>query len=239
VNGRIEDLLGEQLAYYRSRATEYDEWALRQGRFDRGAEANSRWFAEVDALEAALHEIEPWGVVLELACGRGQWTRRLLGHADSLTAVDAAAEVLAINRQRVGDGRLRSLQADLFDWRPAERYDAVFFSFWLSHVPPEHFARFWRLVAACLAPGGRVFFIDNLPSQTAQQVDPEMDGTDDVSVTRQLSDGREFRVWKVLFEPDELQARLAELGWDVRVKATGDFFLYGWGEPVAATGSRT
>ena len=186
----IKDLLEEQLAYYRSRAAEYDEWALRRGSFDRGPEANAKWFAEVDALEAALHEVEPWGNVLELACGTGQWTRRLLEHAETLTAVDAAPEVLALNRERVGDGRVNYLQADLFDWRPPERYDTVFFSFWLSHVPPEHFEPFWELVRASLAPGGRVFFIDNLPSRTASEVDPELDGPDGVSVTRRLSDGR-------------------------------------------------
>ena len=40
------DPLLEQLAYYRARAAEYDEWWLRQGRYDRGAALNAQWFAE-------------------------------------------------------------------------------------------------------------------------------------------------------------------------------------------------
>ena len=39
-------LLNEQLGYYRARAGEYDRWWNREGRFDRGEEANARWRAE-------------------------------------------------------------------------------------------------------------------------------------------------------------------------------------------------
>ena len=42
-----DPLIAEQIAYYRSRAGEYDEWFLRQGRYDHGPELNERWFAEV------------------------------------------------------------------------------------------------------------------------------------------------------------------------------------------------
>lgn len=30
------DILQEQIQYYRDRASEYDEWFFRQGRYDRG-----------------------------------------------------------------------------------------------------------------------------------------------------------------------------------------------------------
>jgi hypothetical protein len=35
MNSAHDDLLQEELAYYRARAGEYDEWFLRQGRYDR------------------------------------------------------------------------------------------------------------------------------------------------------------------------------------------------------------
>ena len=47
-------LLAEQIAYYRARATEYDEWFLRLGRYDRGEEQNRQWFAEVEQAREAL-----------------------------------------------------------------------------------------------------------------------------------------------------------------------------------------
>ncbi len=141
----LQDRLDEQLTYYRARAPEYDAWALREGPFDRGRD-NAKWFAEIAKLEDALERFNPTGKVLELAGGTGQWTERLVRHADELTVVDASEEVLEFNRQRVGDG-VRHIQADLFSWKPDRRYDVVFFSFWLSHVPPELFQRFWDLVA--------------------------------------------------------------------------------------------
>jgi len=221
----LQDRLDEQLTYYRARAPEYDAWALREGPFDRGRD-NAKWFAEIAKLEQALERFNPTGKVLELAGGTGQWTERLVRLADELTVVDASEEVLAFNRQRVGDG-VRHIQADLFSWEPDRRYDVVFFSFWLSHVPPELFQRFWDLVAQALRPGGRVFFIDNIASGAAAELDPEHLGPDERSVMRRLSDGRAFHVWKVLHGPKQLEHRLAGLGWDTKAHRTGDFFLYG------------
>lgn len=122
-------LLAEQVAYYRAIAPEYEQHMI--------AEPGA------DELSAALAAFAATGHVLELACGPGAWTERLLQHATSVTAVDAAPEMLARARARVGSQRVRFIQADLFDWRPDARYDVVFFGFWLSHVPLERFAAFW------------------------------------------------------------------------------------------------
>lgn len=225
----IDRRLEEQLAYYRSRAPEYDEWHLRRGRFDRGPEANRLWFAEQAKLEAAVEEFAPSGRVLELACGTGLWTRILARHADMLTGVDAAPEALERSRERVKEPGVRFVEADLFTWEPPKPYDVIFFAFWLSHVPPERFELFWERVDRFLAPAGRVFLIDNLPPNGSIVLDEEIGGPDPATVVRRLGDGQEFRVWKVLHEPEELRARLSELGWSFRVGDTGQFFLWAAG----------
>src|SRR5262249_46414502 len=69
--------------------------------------------------------------------------------------------MLGIASARVGEQRVRFVLADLFGWRPDRRYEVVFFGFWLSHVPTERFASSWTLVADCLEPDGRVFFVDD------------------------------------------------------------------------------
>src|SRR5258708_32301753 len=161
-NPDLETLLRQQIAYYRARAGESDEWCLRRGRYDRGPELNARWFAEVAEVRRALAEIAPAGRVLELACGTGLWTQTLAQTAARVTAVDSSPEALALNRERLRDPRVEYVAADLFAWRPPTTYDMVFFSFWLSHVPPDRFGAFWELVRSCLAPGGRVFFLDSL-----------------------------------------------------------------------------
>ncbi|HEU5439373.1 MAG TPA: class I SAM-dependent methyltransferase [Ktedonobacterales bacterium] len=228
--------LREQIAYYRARAGEYDEWFLRQGRYDRGAEANAAWFDEVGALVRALDDFRPRGRVLELAAGTGLWTQRLAVYAETLTAVDASSEVLALNRARVGDRRAVSyVVADLFDWRPAGRYDTIFFSFWLSHVPPERLAGFFSSVRGALAEGGRVFFIDSLRTQTSTARDHELpDAADATTLTRRLNDGREYEIVKVFYTPGSLTTQLAALGWHADVHATGQYFLYGSAAPAGA-----
>ncbi|MFZ1995877.1 MAG: methyltransferase domain-containing protein [Solirubrobacteraceae bacterium] len=206
---------------------EYDKWWNREGRFDRGPEANARWFAETTELERVLDRFDLTGDVLELACGTGLWTRHLVGCADRLTAVDAAPEVLAINRARVGDARVRYVEADLFEWSPGERYDACVFAFWLSHVPQDRFAEFWEMVAGALKPGGRVLFIDSARTERSTAADHQLPSGDEDTMTRRLDDGREFQIVKRFYDPPELERALGELGWHASVAATPEFFIYG------------
>lgn len=230
-------ILREQIAYYRDRAGEYDEWFLRQGRYDRGTEANVAWFDEVGTLVRALDDFRPRGRVLELAAGTGLWTQRLAPYAETLTVVDASPEVLALNRARVGARPgVSYVVADLFDWRPEGRYDTIFFSFWLSHVPPERVAAFFATVRNALAEGGRVFFMDSLRTQTSTARDHALpDAADATTLTRRLNDGRQFEIVKVFYTPESLAAQLASFGWHAAVHSSGQFFLYGSAVPASAT----
>src|SRR5581483_12523192 len=138
--------------YYQERAHEYDEWFYRRGRYDRSPETNARWFAEVDEVFAALDSFHLTGDVLELAPGTGIWTERLVRTATTITAVDASPEMIEINRAKVSSDRVSYLLADLFTWRPERTYDAVFFSFWISHVPLERLETFYSPSRQCFAP---------------------------------------------------------------------------------------
>jgi demethylmenaquinone methyltransferase/2-methoxy-6-polyprenyl-1,4-benzoquinol methylase len=128
-------LLAEQLAYYRARAGEYDQWFLREGRYDRGPEHRAEWFREVAVVEAALREAGPHGHALELACGTGLWTQHLAASATHVTAVDASPEVIALNRERFRSDRIDYVVADIFSLQLDRSFDFVLFTFWLSHVP--------------------------------------------------------------------------------------------------------
>jgi demethylmenaquinone methyltransferase/2-methoxy-6-polyprenyl-1,4-benzoquinol methylase len=223
-------LLADQLAYYRARAAEYDAWWFRTGRFDRGPASNAAWRADVAVVERAVADMleatRPSRIV-ELACGTGLFTRHLAPRADQVTAIDAAPEVIAINRKRVAAPNVRYVEANLFDWQPQQRYDCVFMSFWLSHVPPARFASFWTTVRQALAPDGFAYVVDSAHDPTSTAADhPTPDRAAGI-VTRRLDDGREFRIVKVFHEPAPLAASLAALGFAARIGKTPRYFIYG------------
>lgn len=227
----LEGLLDEQLAYYRARAREYDDWFLRRGAWDRGPDANRRWREQLEVVRAALTRrlegLPEDARILELACGTGLWTERLAARA-GVDALDAAPEVIAVCQERLERAglasRVRWQQANLFDWRPSRRYALVFFGFWLSHVPDARFEAFWRLVDGCLEPGGRFFFVDNLRGRARPASEESGE-----RARRRLSDGREFEIVKVFHEPEPLARRLSAMGYPATVRGTEEFFLYGWG----------
>lgn len=225
-----DGLLADQRAFYRRRAPEYDEWWQRQGRYDHGADEERAWQAQVDHIAAELTAFDAHGDVLELAGGTGWWTRSLAETADRLTVVDASPETLELSRERVDRPDVRYVVADLFHWQPERSYDVVFFSFWLSHVPRARFGAFWALVASCLNPGGRVFFIDNRRDRTLRRTDPYVFDEDGDVQRRRLNDGSEHRVVKVYYEPSELTGHLAAEGWSAQVAGTR-WFISGTAQP--------
>jgi demethylmenaquinone methyltransferase/2-methoxy-6-polyprenyl-1,4-benzoquinol methylase len=207
MDDEVQALVAEQVAYYRARAPDYDNVYL-------GKDWN-RW----------IEELPIAGDVLELACGSGHWTRLLAARARSVTAVDAAPEMLALARQRARDLSVEFIEADVLAWQPPRRFDTVFFAFWLTHVPPARFAGFWSMVGMALAPGGRVCFVDDSDQERAGERFVAEQATP--AVWRRLRDGTEHRVVKVYYSPGELTARLAELGWSAEIRETSTPLLVG------------
>ena len=231
------ELIKRQVEYYRARAPEYDEWFFRQGRYDRGPAHRAQWLSEAGEIEAVLRSAVRDGVVLELACGTGLWTRHLAQLNRRVLAVDAAPEAVARNRARVDAANVDYVIADIFSWRPSAKFDSVFFSFWLSHVPEEMFEAFWTRVGETLLPNGRIFFIDSLLEETSSARDHQPLDRSGIS-RRKLNDGSEFDIVKIFYQPQELEARLRGLGWRGWVRTTERFFLYGSFERSGAPGSR-
>jgi demethylmenaquinone methyltransferase/2-methoxy-6-polyprenyl-1,4-benzoquinol methylase len=212
----IEALLSEQRAYYRAVAPDYVGAGI-PGVDQRTLAAAAR------ELREAVEALGFLGEVLELACGPGTWTEMLAGQAQSVTAVDAAPEMLALAEARIADARVRFIEADVFHWAPDRRYDTVFFGFWLSHVPLERLDTFWASVAEWLEPRGRAVFVDD-SHRTSEEL---VEGPRSPIVRRRLADGTAFRAFKVAHSPPGLERRLRRLGWDASV--TGVRGLFYWG----------
>lgn len=232
----------EQIDYYRARAPEYDDWWLRTGRYEPDDAFGRRWEAGKRGLDGALRAFAPAGQVFEIAAGTGNLTVALAAvpAVEHITAIDTSEEALAIARSKIADTtRVALVQADVFEWRPPQRFDVVAFGFWLSHIPPRRFEAFWRLVREALRPGGRVFFTDNaLPVEHAATADGRTTATPwsrtwldrGVSV-RTLVDGRRFHIVKRAWSPAELEHQLATLGWSSSVREHQGLFIHGEATP--------
>jgi SAM-dependent methyltransferase len=202
----------EQVAYYRHRAAEYDLTSY--GDVDR---ADHR-------IASLLEHLRPEGDVLEIACGTGIWTRHLAARARSLTAIDAAPEMISLARERVYSPAVTFVTADVLDWVPPREFDTVFFAFWLSHVPASAFGRFWSVVRTALASDGRVLFVDDLPDATDRET--YVAGSGEV-VERSLRDGTRHRLVKLVRDDQTLTEQLTELGWHATVTRSGPDWLLG------------
>lgn len=215
-----ETILAVQRSYYDERAPDYMKLSRPSDRKARG------WLPD-EVARALIDDFAPSGDVLELACGPGTSARHLIRHAGTLTLVDGSPRMLERAREVVGGTNVTFVEADIFDWEPDRSYDAVFFSAWLSHVPPDRFEDFWALVRQSLRPDGRVAFLDE---------DDRGADNDEVSIVdgipiapRTLADGRTFGIVKVFWQPAELQQRLADLGWAISVRSVAETYLFGTG----------
>ncbi|HMR96505.1 MAG TPA: class I SAM-dependent methyltransferase [Microthrixaceae bacterium] len=216
---RSEDLLSEQLLYYRHGAAQYDA-ANRSLLNADDADGRSRREGRAHATEALA--VAKDRSVLEIAGGTGVYTEMLAQIAGDLTVVDASPESLDINRQATAGApvAVRYIESDIFDWTPTDHYEVVAFAFWLSHVPTDAFERFWSLVDRCLTKDGTVVIIDaGEPAHAASQEDNvnffSEDRVDESTSVRYLQDGTAYRIVRVLWNREQLADELARLGWTV------------------------
>ena len=236
-----DEVLAEQVEYYRARAPEYDDWWERRHEYDDGPEFARGWRADIDELRRWLDGAGPLGDVVELAAGTGNWTAELGDRATRVTAVDASPEVLRLNDEKVAArrrwrGEVEYVVADLFEWEPHRRFDTVFFGFWLSHVPAERAVTFWELVDRALAPGGVVLLCDNAdpvraaargPARRPPALPQRQEGSAAPDrVTRALRDGSTFEIVKRYWTPQQLERELAALGWHATVGETSFAFIH-------------
>jgi ubiquinone/menaquinone biosynthesis C-methylase UbiE len=226
----MTNILQDQIAYYRARAGEYDEWFYRVGRYDWGAERNAQWFAEVETIFKALRAVGKFGTALEFAAGTGNFTKELAAIADQVVALDASPEVLEINREKVKSGKVDYQQADLFNWQPDTQYDMVFMSFWMSHVPPEKLGSFLEMVWKATKVGGQVFMVDSLRDKTRTSSASNHADYDPESIyhTRKLNDGQEYTIVKMFYN-ESLVATLAKHGFTAQYYTSGDYFWWASG----------
>lgn len=127
--------------------------------YDAIADRFSEWKAKIRGsprmryLDAVLERVPPGSDLLELGCGSGVASSRLLAQRGRLTCVDISREQLLRARHEVAAARL--LHADLADvqLRPGS-FDAVFAFYVLNHLPQADQRRLPARIFGWLRPGG-------------------------------------------------------------------------------------
>ncbi|MFZ4894179.1 class I SAM-dependent methyltransferase [Plantibacter sp. Mn2098] len=158
-------------------------WDAQQAAYITGREA--RFTMMLDILE---HVLPPDGVVLDLACGPGSITARVLDRFPDVTCIAADYDpvLLELGRNALahhGD-RVRFVDVDLWDaeWTSAlgdARPDAVLSSTALHWLPADVLARVYGDLAATVAPGGVVLNADHLRHLDGRPLFEELSRLDD------------------------------------------------------------
>ena len=213
----LDELLDEQVRYYRARAPEYDATAPSYDAASRPDNPSASIAAEATSALRALGPVER---AIELGAGTGQFTRIVASLARAVEAVDTSPEVLAISAANVPAPNVQRTVADAFRFVPERPADLVVVAALVSHIPRERAAAFWAAVDGMLRSGGQVFVFDEAPHGLWSE---EAGGEQDV-VWRTLEDGRRFRIVKVLWEPEDLRAMLEGLGWRAAITRHDPFW---------------
>jgi len=137
-------------------------------RYDRGMSVLT--FGRLSALHAAVAEeavLEPGDRVLEVGCGTGAVTARLLARGARITAIDQSPEMLEQATARLGPDAASSVEwleqtAAEVDRLPAESFDAAVFSLCLSEMSTGERAFVLSASARCLRPGGVLVAADEV-----------------------------------------------------------------------------
>jgi SAM-dependent methyltransferase len=128
----------ETLQFYRQNAQAYAEWA-------KGPSAR---------LPGFLALLPPGGSILELGCGAGNHSAKMLAAGFAVRATDGSPEMAAIAAARIGHPVETMLFHELDEF---ETYDGVWASACLLHVPSEELAGILRRIRRALKPSGAFY----------------------------------------------------------------------------------
>lgn len=218
-----EDLDNETLkqsmqVYYDQRASEYVDWFLRTGLYDR-PETNEPFLSGIRQLEEELASFGE-GRILEVACGIGWWTSLLAQSGREVVALDYGPRMLAECRKRLdlNETCAALVRASAYALPFADNsVDGCFFGFFFSHVPHEDVDPFLSEVRRVVRPGGRVCIFDSsLPS--LDEVETEIQ-------TRPLRDGSLHPALKVYYGTKGLARVLEPFAEQLTIKKVEGLFI--------------
>jgi ubiquinone/menaquinone biosynthesis C-methylase UbiE len=157
--------------------------------------------------------------VLELACGTGYWTKQIAQAAQSVTALDASAEMLEIARDKLRAFRnVEIIHGDAFALPTfSKQFTSCCALFLLSHIRRNEIASLLDHIHSTLKPGSLMLFADN--NFVAESNTPIAERSDegDSYQERLLPDGSRHRVLKNFYSQDDLASFFQSRSRDLKI----------------------
>ncbi len=186
----------DMVKYYRDRAREYEQ--IYEWRDPRRQE-------EQDLLGEELKQAFRGRKVLDIGCGTGYWAERVSETAERITGIDINETVLEIARSKTYGcpTEFRQMDAYNMEFMPY-MFTGALATFWLSHVRREEMDVWIEHMYSVLAPGARVFIVDNTYIEGVGGRLVTKDGDPNTYKLRTLNDGSQHLIVKNYFTAEEL-----------------------------------
>lgn len=106
--------------------------------------------------------------VLEIGCGTGRHTRKLISARNTVVGLDLSAGMLAVARTKLKNVAVEFIQADFmaYDGLPMNHFDAALSSLVVEHI--EDLPMFYSRVAKTLKTEGDLFISEIHPNRAAK-----------------------------------------------------------------------
>ena len=202
----MNDLTPEMLDYYERRCCEYESIYSKPER------------------QADLVELENWLLdevrdqrVLELACGTGYWTRRMVKSARSLHATDGSQKLADMAKDLCTTGEVSAGVCDAYNIPVNPQINCIVAGFFYSHVPIRRQQPFLQNIRRSTVDNARLILFDNLYVEGSSTVISRTDTDGNSFQTRHLKSGEQEEVIKNFPTRDQLIRSLESVCNDIKV----------------------
>jgi ubiquinone/menaquinone biosynthesis C-methylase UbiE len=108
--------------------------------------------------------------VLEIGCGTGRHTQKLVEQGNHVTGIDVSSGMLAVARTKVSSEKATFIEADFLQYSelPASAFDAVIVSLVIEHI--SALTQFFRKVSNALRSSGELYISEIHPSRASDGI---------------------------------------------------------------------
>jgi 2-polyprenyl-3-methyl-5-hydroxy-6-metoxy-1,4-benzoquinol methylase len=109
-------------------------------------------------IDGFLKQIPSRGVILDLGCGVGQFSKYMMGRGFTVVGIDASDQMLAVAKEKVPTGVFHKMDMRKLSFLP-NSFDAILAAYSLIHIPESEIEGTLSACATVLKPEGSLFAI--------------------------------------------------------------------------------